>query len=430
MFPILAHLPDIMLVGQPLDVIYRLAREEKAAEGKVAKNMEQRAHNNALRAAACPAEVKQGLDNRGSILHPARFLAGAAVPLQRMWHEARAVWGQDGVDTLTGYDMRSLGHAGCITARGWDVLHHPGSADISLKLFSISNVGRAATGLKTVNAVSEDGFVVADSLRELADMAEVKSALQNLCLAAQLAAPWNMSFAVLDAFLKSTTNLDSELANLKKAPIVSAFIDHVLQVNAANWLSDTDFLDMPALKALWEAWWCARKGAWKVEAAATQSGQSGQQQNGGARGGGQTGGGNGQGDGGSKRGGKKSFFNRRGGGGGQGNNGGGQQYGGNGSGFGYGYGQYGNGQFGHNQAFGGRDGMSQPSLYATAPSEKNLCRKYNDANGCPNHHSRCSVMGKYGPMKLYHLCNYTKRENNEQKLCMERHSRAEFHKTG
>jgi hypothetical protein len=85
--------------------------------------------------------------------------------------------------------MRSLAHAGCLTARGWDALHHPGSADISLKLFSISNVGRAATGLKSLNAVNEDGFVVSDSLKELSDMLEIKSAIQNLCLAAQLAAP-------------------------------------------------------------------------------------------------------------------------------------------------------------------------------------------------------------------------------------------------
>jgi hypothetical protein len=420
MFPMLAHLPDIMLVGQPLDAIYRLAREEKAAEGKVAKNLEQRAHNNALKAAANPAEVKQGLDNRGTILHPARFLAGAAVPLQRLWHEARAVWGQDGVDTITGYDMRSLGHAGCITARGWDALHHPGSTDISLKLFSISNVGRAATGLKAVNAVSEDGFIVADSLKELGDMAEVRSALQNLCLAAQLAAPWNMSFAVLDAFLKATTNLESDLTNLKKAPIVSAFIDHVLQVNAANWLNDVDFLDMPGLKALWEAWWCARKGSWKAEAATGQANQAGQQQGGGANANRQAGGNGGQGDSASKRGGKKGFFNRRGGGGG------GQQYANNGG--GNNGGQYAGGQYGQYQAFGGRDGMAQPTLYATAPSEKNLCRKYNDG-GCPNHHARCSFMGKFGPMKLYHLCNFLKRENNEQKLCMERHARSEFHKT-
>lgn len=53
-FPSLAHLPDIAILGQPLDAIYRLAREEKAAEGRVARSIEQRAHNNAVKAAANP----------------------------------------------------------------------------------------------------------------------------------------------------------------------------------------------------------------------------------------------------------------------------------------------------------------------------------------------------------------------------------------
>jgi hypothetical protein len=75
----------------------------------------------------------------------------------------------------------------------------------------------------------------------------------------------------------------------------------------------------------------------------------------------------------------------------------------------------------------GRDGMQQPTLSVAPPSEKNLCRKYNDGN-CPNPHGRCSFPGEYGPVKLYHLCNYLKRDNNENKLCMERHSRAEVHK--
>jgi hypothetical protein len=164
--------------------------------------------------------------------------------------------------------MRSLGHAGCVTARGWDAIHLLGSANISLKLFSIANVGQAATGLKLLNPVNEDGFVISDSLKELSDMMEVKTALQNLCMAAQLAAPWNFLYLVIDSFLKSTTNMEADMASYKKVPIVAAFIDHVLQVNAANWVCDSDFLDMPALKALWESWLCARKGAWKAKTTA------------------------------------------------------------------------------------------------------------------------------------------------------------------
>jgi hypothetical protein len=59
-FPTLAHLPDVLLVGQPIDALFRLAREERAAEGKTSKNLEQWAHQNAVKAAASPAEVKAG----------------------------------------------------------------------------------------------------------------------------------------------------------------------------------------------------------------------------------------------------------------------------------------------------------------------------------------------------------------------------------
>jgi hypothetical protein len=41
----------------------------------------------------------------------------------------------------------------------------------------------------------------------------------------------------IDAFLKSTTNMEADLNTYRKAPIVAAFVDHVLQVNAANWFS-------------------------------------------------------------------------------------------------------------------------------------------------------------------------------------------------
>jgi uncharacterized membrane protein YgcG len=406
-FPSLVDMPDSLLLSQPIDALCRLAREEKAAENKGAKNLEQRAHQNAARAAANPEEVHQGVDNRTTILHEARYLPGAAVPLQQHWHAARQRWGQDRVGTLLTYDMRSLGHAGCVTARGWDAIHHPGSADISLKLFSIANVGRAATGLKSLNAVNEDGFVISDSLKELSDMLEVKAALQNLCMAAQLAAPWNFLFLVIDSFLKSTTNMEADLASYKKAPIVAAFIDHVLQVNAANWMCDSDFLDMPALKSLWESWWCARKGTWKAETAAaaatTTSGSTSTQANNSG----------GQGDAAGKN--SKRRRGRRGGGG-QGGQGGQNNGGGDGS-FG-----------GHQQNRGGPpSGFFGGPQRQPSPNARNLCRRFNEGT-CNNHYSACSFMGKFGPVKLYHLCNFMKRDNGEQKLCMERHSRVEFHK--
>jgi hypothetical protein len=88
------------LASQPINMLCRLARKEKAAEGKVAKNLEQRAHQKAAEAATNPEEVHQGIDNWTTILHEARYLPGAAVPLQQHWHAARQKWGQERVDTI------------------------------------------------------------------------------------------------------------------------------------------------------------------------------------------------------------------------------------------------------------------------------------------------------------------------------------------
>jgi hypothetical protein len=216
--------------------------------------MEERAHQNLAKAVAAPTEIRASTDIRHTQIHPARYLPGAVLTLQQHWPNARRKWGPDGVDTLLGYDMDALGYSGCITARGWDALHHPGSYAISLKLFTIANVGRAATGMKSLNAIKESGFVVSDSLKELSNMQEVRNALENLCTAASLAAPWNFSFKMLATFLRSTNNMEAQLVAYKKAPIIAAFVDNVLHCNVQKWLADADFYDLPALELLWRNW--------------------------------------------------------------------------------------------------------------------------------------------------------------------------------
>jgi hypothetical protein len=126
-----------------------LTKNQPAKE--LAASQQQRNQQNEAR---IPVTI-QGTDNRGSQLHPARFLPGAFVSVQWLWHEARWHWGPDCVDAIPAYDMEGLGHTGCITAHGWETLHDPGSADISIIYFSC--VGRADSGNKTVNIISEKG---------------------------------------------------------------------------------------------------------------------------------------------------------------------------------------------------------------------------------------------------------------------------------
>jgi len=53
----------------------------------------------------------------------------------------------------------------------------------------VANVGHSATGAKTMSLSGEDGFTIHDSWKDVEDMGELKRALNNLLVAAQMALP-------------------------------------------------------------------------------------------------------------------------------------------------------------------------------------------------------------------------------------------------
>jgi hypothetical protein len=394
--PDIAHLPDALIASQSLDTLYRVAREERADGVKAAKTVEAKAHQNAAKLAAAPLEIQPSFDNRGAMISAARVLPGSTAPLQALWQLAIREWGPDGVPTLINYDLKAVGYAGRITAKGWEALHHPGSYEVSLKMFSISNVARAAAGMKTLNALNEDGFVVSDAWKELQDVQEIKTAMDNLCIAAQMAVPWNWSYKTLESYLRSTSYQDAELSGFKKAPILAAFIDYILQQNVTNWLQGTPFCNMAQIHELWRSWWTGVRSSWGSEAIGGQGGQQGaagtQKQGGQAQGGAKN---------------KKKTGGRSTGGSGQQGGGGGQ-----------------GGGSGHGGSGGQQQGGGGGALYVYPPNIKNLCKYYNEGS-CNNPHGKCSFKNKFGQVKLYHLCSYLKKDGGKEELCLQKHPKSE-----
>jgi hypothetical protein len=111
MVAMLAHLSDDYLLYQPIDALFRLAREEKMADTRSTKGLDSRLHQNYLISVYNPVSIS-GQDNRSNILHPARFLPGPGVPAQNLWLEARKIWGQDGVEAIGNFDFKTLGCSG------------------------------------------------------------------------------------------------------------------------------------------------------------------------------------------------------------------------------------------------------------------------------------------------------------------------------
>ena len=258
--PEYADWPDDWLASQPLDVIMRAKRETANADPvKPGKKLEAKHHANYAKAKANPILVKGGLDNRSDILHDSRFLPGAAAPGHQLWLQARRVWGQDGVDPICNYDLTMVGIAGTITAKGLDALHNPGNEDISIKMFTVSNVVNARSGVRAVLATGEDSFETFDTWKEMIDINELRDAFRKLMRVAQMIRPWDYSFMVIESWLNPTFWLSDELKGFKRASLVGDFIDHIMQRNASNWVQEIPFMDSHQIQTQWNAWWGSRR---------------------------------------------------------------------------------------------------------------------------------------------------------------------------
>jgi hypothetical protein len=142
MLPALKDIPAEMLRCLPVSTVLQL-NEALARETRNKKMMDADAklQHNAEALAAAPTKVAGGHDNRGSILHEARFLGGAGSSAQCIWLKAREVLGTEGVPALGNYDMDAIGCGGSVTAKGWQELHNPASPNLNLKHFHMGNVG-------------------------------------------------------------------------------------------------------------------------------------------------------------------------------------------------------------------------------------------------------------------------------------------------
>jgi hypothetical protein len=96
---------------------------------KMAKNLEMLRAN--------PLYVPEGHDDRFSLLHDARFLAGAVASGVDLWRMAREVIPIEGYTPLANYDLDCIGLGGSVTAKGCLEAHNPGSQNICLKMSAL-----------------------------------------------------------------------------------------------------------------------------------------------------------------------------------------------------------------------------------------------------------------------------------------------------
>ena len=251
-FPHLADFSDQFLRSRTTDELLRIESTSlKIRDAERGRDAEDRLHANKTALATRFTTVQAGTDNRWTILHPARFLGGAACTAQQLWLTARTVIGLTGHPPLSNYDLTAVGLGGFITSRGWIELGNPASVKISLKLFNINNCSaRASSSRATANP---------HEMADVRDLGEFKLALRALRTAAQFVCPWNMSFLALEGFLIQTDYCRAELAGDEKpASTLTQFVDFILQTNADRWRDSLGFLSTGELAAYWASFHGAR----------------------------------------------------------------------------------------------------------------------------------------------------------------------------
>ena len=178
------------------------------------------------------------------------------MPAKKQWLYAREIWGLEGMEPLSTYDMGAAGLQGCVTAKGWYELGNPGSMALCLKQFSPTNIGTSSGVSRRLSlADGEAAINVGDDLKEIADMESFDFAMRAMCHAARMAMHWNYSFAALDGFLRSSKYGQVELAGCtNKVGELVNFVNHVLGLNAQNWIAKEPFLSAQDLKGELAMW--------------------------------------------------------------------------------------------------------------------------------------------------------------------------------
>jgi hypothetical protein len=258
LLPALKDVPGELLRSLPLSTVLQL-NEALARETRNIKTMDADAklQHNAETLAATPTTVEKGLDNRGNVLHNARFLGGAGCSAQTVWLKAREVLGTEGVPALGNYDMDAIGCGGSVTAKGWQELHNPASTGLNLKYFHMGNVGAGSVATKRLSLEEDSSaFTVGDSLKEIMDLEEYRRALHTAREALSFALPWNRSISAICGFMQTSNFCQKDLSSRpNRAALLTGFTNYVFSRNAQNWVNKLGFLSTNELAHVWTTWY-------------------------------------------------------------------------------------------------------------------------------------------------------------------------------
>jgi hypothetical protein len=254
-FPHLHEAPDDFLRSQSYGELAKAnAALAKSAKAATHKALDKKLATNFRELRTKRIRIDAGEDDCTTLLHPARFLPGIAGPVNTLWSQAQQVLPDEGYRPLACYDLDTFGLGSQVSARGWAELHNPGSPDLSIKLFTAANLNTSDRSIRD-RQLFDSSPSLTDQLPDPSNLDELKLAMATLTTANLLVKPWDHSIAVINGFLHSSRFCHQQLHGPPDyVPQLRAFIDRLLTLNAGRWRSGQNYLDAPAIGAIWQNW--------------------------------------------------------------------------------------------------------------------------------------------------------------------------------
>jgi len=264
-FPMLQEFSDQFLQQRDVDELLRIESTSiRIREAERSRDTEDRLAMHKSNMLSKFYDVPAGKDNRCTVLHPARFLPGAACSAQKQFTTARQVIGLTSPPQLACYDMSSVGMGGFVTQRGWMELGTVGSHKMKIAHYNINNAARSGRADQEADC-------------EMKDVSEFVLAIRTLRSAAQFATPWNLSYLALENYFHQNEFCKEQLKNDDNlAKTLCQFSDFVLNENSNRCRDCSGFLTTGELDSYWSSFIGARP---QIKAPAP-SGSSGKQKTG------------------------------------------------------------------------------------------------------------------------------------------------------
>jgi hypothetical protein len=241
-FPFLAEFSDEFVRSRPTETLLKMETTSiKMKELEKGRDIDDKLSSNKMELEDTFTEVKAGKDNRSSILHAARFLAGAACASTKLWRRARQVIGLTGHPPVGSYDLAAVGLAGYVSKKGWVEAANPASPKIRLQQFSI--ISCTAKSKNNSNEEKEG---------DIQELPEFKLALRAMRVAFCFVRPWDHSILALEGFFEQTQYCEKETGSLdNRAGILTKFVNYCLGQNADRWRDGEGYLTTGELVIHW-----------------------------------------------------------------------------------------------------------------------------------------------------------------------------------